>query len=161
MSPGACPSKQRESPSREGSMAANCRLCSHMTPLVTVPTCVQVLQPLLLLYSRDDPLAPAERIDDFAADVRKAGADVIAVTWPQSLHVGEGSRYCFLRSKDWCALACPVLRDLSDIVALQHGTNVVAALVVRLKQHAKWLFSKFEVGGHRQPRRRVLAWSRF
>ncbi|GAQ84916.1 hypothetical protein KFL_002120100 [Klebsormidium nitens] len=48
-----------------------------------------VLQPLLLLYSRDDPLAPAERIDEFVANVRKVGADVTAVTWPQSLHVGH------------------------------------------------------------------------
>jgi acetyl esterase/lipase len=98
---------------------------------------LQVLQPLLLLYSRDDPLAPAERIDQFVEDVRKAGADVTAATWPQSLHVGTTIHCSYSLSEKRASvllLSSQLLSDSGSIMKLscfaEVETGLKAAIVL-------------------------------
>lgn len=43
----------------------------------------------LYLYSADDPLCLVDRLDQLVADRRQAGADVAAVRWEESQHVGH------------------------------------------------------------------------
>lgn len=43
----------------------------------------------LYLYSHDDPLCSAERVDALVAARRAAGADVAALSWRRSQHVGH------------------------------------------------------------------------
>eukprot|EP00898_Chlorokybus_atmophyticus_P001773 jgi/Chlat1/2597/Chrsp178S02452 len=47
-----------------------------------------VCGPVLLLYSQDDKLAAATRIDKFARDLRRKGRRVTAVRWKEGSHVG-------------------------------------------------------------------------
>lgn len=43
----------------------------------------------LYLYSRDDPLCLPDKLDELIAARRAAGADVAAVAWERSQHVGH------------------------------------------------------------------------
>jgi pimeloyl-ACP methyl ester carboxylesterase len=49
--------------------------------------------PTLYLYSRDDPLACAAKLDGLVAARRAAGADARAHCWPESPHVGHLRRH--------------------------------------------------------------------
>ncbi|GBG85100.1 hypothetical protein CBR_g39560 [Chara braunii] len=52
-----------------------------------------VIGPMLVIYSKDDDLAPAEYIDRFIADVTASGGRAHSLCWEKSEHVGPVPEY--------------------------------------------------------------------
>lgn len=63
------------------------RARTALPPRPLVPRCS------LYLYSADDPLCLADKLDELIAARRAAGADVEAVRWEASQHVGHLMRH--------------------------------------------------------------------